>query len=225
MLIELDTSRQISHSPIYRQFRSIEAGDYRTVRRFYEEFEPQIRHLEFEESFELLLAYSEALFEIGLYEKFLPVADKVIDATMSSTLKFFQGEDVFQRTLLRKAESHFNLYELEKSEYILRELLRIDPYDEESSELLIKCLQKMRSPLARRTRAVAMFLFLLSALVICLEMLAVRPFYEDQINTVEYIRSGIFGLGILFLGGGELLHRYRCNREVDGFVEVLKSRK
>jgi len=140
-------------------------------------------------------------------------------------VKFFHGVDVFQKTLLQKATSHFNLYNLEKSEYILRELLRIDPYDEEAAELLKKCLQKMRSPFARRSRAIAMSLFLLSALVICLEMLAVRPFYEAQVKTVEYTRTGIFVLGLLILAGGELFHRYRCIKEVDGFLEIIKQRK
>lgn len=223
--IKLNAPRQISHSKIYREFRTIESTEYRTVRRFYEEYETEIKHLEFEESFELLLAYSNALFELGLYEKFLPMADAVIETSISHTVKFFNGIDVFQETLLRKAASHYHMYELEKCEYILREILRIDPYDDLAADLLKKCRRKMRSPLVRHARALSMSLFLLSAVIICLEMLAVRPFYEDNINSVEYLRTGIFILGLLFLAGGEYFHHYRCGKEVDGFVEVIRKRK
>ena len=221
----MNAPRQTYHSPIYREFRAIEGTEWRTVRRFYEEYETEIRQLEFDEYFELLLAYSNALFEIGLYEKYLGVADTVIENSISRNIKFFNGVDVFQETLLRKAASHFHNYEFEKSEYILREILRIDPYDEAAALLLKKCLQKMRSQFIRRARALAMSLFLLSAAVICVEMLAVRIFYPAFTEPVELARTVIFFLGIVVLVLGELLHRWRCLREVDGFVRVLRRRK
>lgn len=221
----MNSPRQISHSPIYREFRAIEGTDWRTVKRFYEEYETEISQLAFDEYFEIFLAYTNSLFEIGLYEKHIPMADRIIEISIENNIKFHHGTDVFVNNLFRKAASLYHTYELEKSEYILREILRIDPHCEEAILLLKKCLRKMRPLLARRTRAVSMFFFLLSAAVICLEMLVVRTFYKSHIYTVEIIRTGIFALGLLTLIGGELLHRWRCVREVDGFVEVLRRRK
>ncbi|MBI5916305.1 MAG: hypothetical protein HY842_13090 [Bacteroidetes bacterium] len=212
-------------SKIYRDFRAIEPGEWRKIVRFYEENEAQIRGLDFDEYFELMLAYTNALFEISEWQKHLLMADAVIEASVMENLKYFNGEDVFQHTLFRKAASCYQLLELEKTDHILRELLRIDPHDGESAWFLKKCLRKMRPSLVRQTRAAAIGLFLLTALIICLEMLVVRPFYADWARPVELLRIGTFFLGIAVLVAGDVLHRWRSNREVERFVEVVRRRR
>lgn len=212
-------------SKIYRDFRAIEATEWRTIVRYYESCEAQIRGLDFEEYFEILDAYTNALFEIGAYQKHLLMADAVIEASVMNNVKFLDGEDVFHRTLFKKAASCFHLHDLEQCEHILRELLRIDPYDQHTAMFLKKCLRRMHPALVRQTRAAAIFLFLLSALVICLEILIVRPFYPMYNRLVEASRNSIFFLGIAVLVGGDLLHRWQSNREVDTFVMMLKRRR
>ena len=49
------------HSPIYRGFKSIETDDRRAVVRFFEKHEKAIIQLEFNEYFELLIAYTDCL--------------------------------------------------------------------------------------------------------------------------------------------------------------------
>ena len=221
----MNPTRPTYHSKIYREFRAIESNEWRTIRRFYEEYEAQIRQLEFEEYFELLLAYTNALFEIGPYEKHLLMADTVIETSISNNIKFFHGEDVFQHTLFKKAASCYHTYRLEQADYILRELLRIDPFDADAALFLKKCLRKMNPSLVRTARAMAMVLFFASALVILVEMLAVRIFYPMYTDTFELTRNSLFLLGLAAIAGGHLLHRWRSVREVDNFVEVLKRRR
>ena len=54
---------QTYQSPIYRNFRNIDSGEYRRIVRFYERHEKEILKLEFEEYIELLVAYTQALFD------------------------------------------------------------------------------------------------------------------------------------------------------------------
>ena len=211
-------------SKIYRDFRAIEATEWRAIVRYYESCEKEIRELEFDEYFEIMDAYTNALFEVGSYQKHLLMADAVIEASVMNNIKFLNGEDVFHRTLFKKAASCFHLHDLEQCDYILREILRIDPRDAHAAMFLKKCLRQMRPALVRQSRAAAVFLFLLSALVICLEILIVRPFYPMYDQLVEASRNTIFLLGFAVLAGGDLLHRWRTNREVDGFVEGLRRR-
>ncbi len=212
-------------SKIYRDFRAIEPSEWRTVVRFYEAYEKEIRGLDFDEFFEMMVAYTTALFEIGAYEKHLLMADAVIEASVMNNVKFFNGEDVFHQTLFKKAASHFHTYDLEKADYILREILRIDPCDEDAALFLKKCLRKMRPALVRQSRAAGMFCFLLSALIVCFEMLIVRSFYPMYAGIFEASRNTTFFTGIAAIAAGDVLHRWRTNREVDVFVAKLRKRK
>lgn len=212
-------------SKIYRDFRAIEPGEWRNIVRFYEEHEQEIRALDFEEYFEMMVTYTNSLFETGAYQKHLLMADAVIEASVMNNVKFLHGEDVLQQALFRKAASCFYLYDLEKTDYILRELLRIDPCDEDCVLFLKKCLRKMRPALVRQSRAAGMFLFLLSAAIICVEMLIVRSFYPGYIELAMAGRNAAFLLGIVVIAGGDVLHRWRTSREVDGFVAMLRRRK
>jgi len=221
----MNPSQSTSYSRIYRDFRAIEATEWRTVIRFYEEFEPVIQGVEFDEYFEILLAYVKALFEIGAFEKHLEMADKVIEVSVMNNVKFFNGEDVLQDTLFKKAASKFQLHEYERCDYILRELLRIDPYHKDGTMFLKKCLRKMNSALVRQTRAVSISLLLLSAIVICFEMLAIRNFFPEYDHDIEIFRNLLLVISLTILVGGILFHRLRCGREVDNFVDNLKKRK
>ena len=221
----MNPSRSTYHSKLYREFRSIDKTEWRTVIRFYELYERKMDRLEFEESFDMLLAYTNALFEIGDHEKHLAVSDRVLEASVMNNVKFFNGEDVFVKTLFKKAASHHSRDELEKCDYLLRELLRIDPYNMDGALFLKKCLRDMRSATVKKTRAASVVLLLLGALLLCIEMLVVRPLYPDLIGSVVLMRNALLGLCVGVLVFGELYHRLRCHREVDNFVEHLKRRK
>ncbi len=221
----MNPSRSTYHSNLYREFRSIDTAEWRTVIRFYELYEGKMGGLDFEESFDMLLAYTNALFEIGDHEKHLLVADRVLEASVMNNVKFFNGEDVFQKTLFKKAASHHSLLELEKCDYLLRELLRIDPYNNDGALFLKKCLRDMRSSTVKKTRAASVVLLLVSALILCIELLVVHPLYPHLKGLAGLFRNMTMGLCVLTLVFGELYHRLRCHREVDNFVEHLKRRK
>jgi len=212
-------------SKLYRDYRAIEPGEWRKVVYFYEEHESGIRALDFDEYFELMNAYTNALFEIGSWQKHLLMADAVIEACFLENIKEFNGEDVLQHTLFRKSASCYQLNELERTEYLLRELLRINPNYADASLFLKKCLRTMRPWLVRQTRAVAMLLTFVAAFAILLEILVVRNFYETWTRPVEYLWWGILGLAALILAAGELLHFWRCDREVDNFLRGVRARR
>ena len=213
------------HSKLYRDFQEIDRTAYRQVIRFYEEKEDEIAQLEFTENFELLNCYVNSLFEIGAYRRHLLMVDLVIELSIQKNVQFFRGEDVFHNMLFKKAASLYNMLEYDQADYILRELIKIDPYDQDVILFLKKCLRKKHPGLVRSTRAASIFFFLMTAMVICLEVLFIRPFYKMHVYLIETTRTTVFGLGVAILIGGDLIHRWQVEKEVNTFVSSVKERK
>ena len=213
------------HSSLYRNFREIEPADFRKIIRFFEENEQKIHQLDEEEHFDLLVAYVNALFEIGAYQKHLLMVDLVIEKTLDRNIRIHEGVDLFNKSLFKKAASLYNTMQYAKAEHILKELIKIHPGNEDALLFLKKCLRKKELGLTHYTRAAGIFLLLLTALVIAIELLFIRPFYEMYVNLVETTRISMFGMACIILFGGDLLHRWKSNRKADRFVHKVKMDK
>lgn len=213
------------HSKTFRDFKEIDATNYRRIIHFYEGKEDTIRRLDFEEYFEMLLAYINSLFEVGFHQKHLLMVDVAIEEVIVQNVESPPGENLYEQLLFRKAASHFQCTQYEPCHYILMQLIRIDPYHADAISFLKKCLRRMEPTFLERAKATAIFLFLLAALVIAIEVLLVRPFYEMHADLVERSRNTIFGIGCLSLVGGLLLHRFRVEQRVERMVQQARSKK
>jgi len=217
--------QQTYQSKVYRNFKALDATAYHSLVRFYEREEEQIESLDFDEFFDVLVHYVDALFEVGQYGKHLGMADQVIELSIDHNIQQYQGRDVFQHMLFRKAASLYNLYRFEEADYILRELIRMCPEERDYAQFLKKCLRRSHTRLLNLVRAASVFLFLMAAFVISIEVLLVRPFYEMHAELVEMSRNTLFALGCLALLGGYLWHRTRIEQEVERFVQHIRLRK
>lgn len=213
------------HSKLYRDFKSIDGASYRDIIHFFERKEEDIRQLDFEEYFELLYIYVNSLFEVGAYQKHLVMADEVIEAAICHNIQWYKNEDIFQKALFRKAASLYNSSEFGHAEYILRELIRIDPEYRDAVSFLKKCIRAGNIRSLQVFRAAGVFLFLVSAAVICAEVLLVRPFYTLHAPAVELLRNALFGAGCGSLVAGELWRRWKAHRAAEFFVEENRRQK
>lgn len=213
------------HSKVYLDFREIDPSEYRRIIRFYEEREQKIKLLDFQEYFDLLVTYVNALFEIGNYFKHLRMVDKVIETSINYNIKQYKNEDIYNKMLFKKAASFYNIKSYDKADYILRELIKIDPNDQDVILFLRKCLKKKNPKLIKNTQAIAIFLFLMAALVICVEVLLIKPFFPIYIDLVATSRFSIFGAACLMLVFGELLHRWIIEKKVNSYVAESKQIK
>lgn len=215
----------VYYSQLYRNFRNIESGEYRKVVYFYERHEKEILQLEFEEYFELLVAYTQALFETETHQKHLLMADVVIEIAFAENITHLSGQEVFKQTLFQKSVSYYHLLDYKKAIHVLSELIKIDPNYQDATYFMARCLRKSRSKFVRNTRAVAIFTFLATALVICIEVLFIRNFATNWVSFIEWTRNSTFGLGLFVLIGGELVHWSRARSEVSKLVNSVKKVK
>lgn len=197
--------RQTYYSPLYRNFREIGERDYQRIIRFYEEKEAQIGQLNFGEYFDLTVAYVDALFETGTYRKHLLMVDGVIEASIEHNVQYVGRTDIYRRMLFRKAASCYRLQEYDTAAHVLRELIRMDPAEPDNFHFYWRVLRTRYHRLQQVFRAIAIVCFLLAAIVICVEVLAIRSFYPSWTGWVENSRNLILGLGLLAFGAGELL--------------------
>jgi len=218
-------SQSAYHSKIFSEFKKIEPEAYRSLIRYYQEYEEDIKRLDFSEHYELLIAYLEALFEIGSYEKFISIVDPAIELTILNNIKFYKGEDIYKKLLFRKAAAHFNNMEFLQAEHVIRELIKMNPGDDISIRFLKKCLRRRRPRYLTNTRAFSIFLFFLTASIIAIEILIVRTFFKEFTFLVEATRTVIFFSGCGLLLGGYLIYRWQVNNRVDAFVEKSKKEK
>ena len=217
--------QQTYHSPIYRNFRAIDGSEHRRIVRFYERNEKSILLLDFEEYFDLLVTYTKALFEISEYRKHLLMADVVIKTSILQNITHVRGEEVYRSALFQKAASHYNLNEYPNASHILGELIKMNPHDPLSIRFLGRVLRDDKPPYIRHTRAVSVFLFLMSAIMICIQVLIVKHFYVIYDPLIEISRNSIFGLGVLTLMGAEIGHRWRVHVFVRELVSSIKVKK
>lgn len=187
------------HSKIYQEFRNINPAEYGAVARFYERNEGQIAALDFEEYVELLIAYTQSLFQLGLYNKHLRMVDIVIELSIIENLREFNGEELYENMLFYKASSYFHLKQYDKAIYILKELLKINPNDKMNIYFLECCFSKENPTTAQKARAFSMALLLLAAIFICIEMLIIRPLFAAWAGNIEIIRNILFISGSLTL--------------------------
>ena len=213
------------HSKLYRDFRSIDAAAWRDIIHFFERRETDIRALDFDEYFELLYSYVNALFEVGAYQKHLVMADEIIETAISHNIHTYKQEDIFKKSLFRKAASLYNTSDYHHAEHILRELVRMDPDYRDAVLFLKKCLRSVHFRSLQVFRAAGIFLFLTAAVVISVEVLFVRPFYAVHAGWVEVLRIVLFLAGFVALALGELWHRWVAHLRVEAFVEDNRRRK
>ncbi|MBV6652422.1 MAG: hypothetical protein KI786_01615 [Mameliella sp.] len=221
----MSLSKSTYHSKVYRDFKEIDAANYRRIIHFYEDHENTIRRLDFEEYIELLLAYVNGLFEVGFHQKHLLMVKVAIEEVIVNNVIGPNNEPLYEQLLFRKAASHFQCLQYQECYVILKQLVSIDPFHEDAISFLKKCLRRMEPRFLEHAKAIAIFLFLLTALVIAIEVLLVRPFYSLHADLIERSRNTIFAIGILALIGGNLFHRFRVEQRVERLVRQIRQQK
>ncbi len=215
------------HSKTYNDFKEIDIHAYQLIVDFYAKYEEDIQRLKFHEYFELHLAYIEALLETGLYQNLLKVCDETIEAVIQNNIQYYQGEDIYRKLLLRKSAAHYNLLEYHKAEFILQELIKMNPKDRHAIRFYQKCQLHRPPSYVQNTRHVSLLLFLFTAMVICFEM-AYFGFGKSQTEMgmiIEVARNIVFLSGWFLLILGDGIFRWKVFSATKSFVESIESQK
>jgi tetratricopeptide (TPR) repeat protein len=210
---------------LYRNFKALEANDFHGIVRYYERNEDGIRSLDTDEYFDCTLAYAEALFETGAHRQHALVCEQLLELLLNQDFEGGQAEELFREVLFKKAASHFRLGEFRQAEHVLRELVKIHPWDAMPQRFLQTCLLKQKPAWLSHTRVAAVVLSLLAATTIMAELFVIRPFFNDYYQTALYAHNGLLASGVLILAAGECRHYWLSRQYVRRLAGSMKRRK
>jgi tetratricopeptide (TPR) repeat protein len=155
----------------------------------------------------------------------LVMTDELLEIVIMQNIESWDGQDVYHDLLFDKAASLYQLDEFAKAEHVLRELLKLAPWDRKALRFLQKCLIRQRPTWLFKAGVIGVLLVLLSACTIALEIFVINPFYPNLSEWFEYLHKGVLVSGILTLGIGEAWHSLRCRNTVMSFIERWRKRK
>lgn len=196
-----------STTSIFQSFNQIDRQSYHTIIRYFNQHVEEIKCLNFEEYFEILTSYVNALFEAGAYQKHALMADVVIEASIINNVRVYQGIALFEKTLFQKAASLYHLHQFEESAHILTELIKINPSDETFQTFLRKNRLLVKPAYLRKSLGLAIVFYFISILVIALTTFFLDPFYPQYTPLADQCRNLAFmsGTGLILITDG--IHR------------------
>lgn len=217
--------QEIQGISLYRNFKAIASDDYHEIVRYYERYEHIIRNMDDFEYFDCSFAYTTALYEIADYDRFLVMAEHLIEYVIMRAVSRWRGEDVFQLLLFKKASALYKLGHLASCDYVLRELLRINPMHKSAAALLEMNSQEQKPRWLKISRALAVASSLVAAILIALEIFAIRPFWPEVYPVAENIHNILLFGSIAWLLTAELWHYAAIRIHIQRFVSFAKKKK
>lgn len=210
---------------VYDNFVEIKGHSFKSVVKFYSLNYRAIKQLPLKEYLELHTEYLNALFELSLYRKYISECDELIEISIEYNIYNYNGEDLLQSTLLRKAASLYHIYETEEAKRITHELLKINPSHKSARLLYEKCLLRKNKSYSNLFRGMTIILLLSSAMIIFIELILVRPFYEAFIYPIEFMRTSIFAAGLLILSLSEGFNYLSIKLKLYNILKQIKLQK
>lgn len=190
---------------VYLGFQEIDEASYQEKIRYFERKKPAIAQLSYQLRLEMSLEYVVALFEVGEYYQYLKHVDQLLAKVIDENIYSIDGDDIYQELLFRKAASLHNVLDYYGADHILTELCKIDPDNEIYNRTFIKNNADNLRHKGQKVRGVIIALFILAGLIIGVELLIIRPFYEAQVSATEMLRNGLF----LSALGGIIFHELK----------------
>lgn len=199
----------MKHPETYLNYYRLGSHAYREKVRYYEEHPGDIALLPYDERIEIDIDYVLCLFEIGRYQRYLEKVDPVIETVITENIFEYQGENIFNILLLRKAASLYHTHNFDKCEKIASQLLKIDPTSEIAAKLYSLCHRRKENTVTTLLRAIAISGLLAVISITFVRILLIEPFYDQYLQPFVTIRNVLLAISFLSLLSVEIYHQYR----------------
>lgn len=209
------------HTNLYAHFKEVGDHSFRSVVQFWEAHAEEIQHLPVDRYFEMLNEYGRALFELGKYKNYLEAAEEILHLSIEYNISTWEDKDIVQHILMKKAAAHYHLYETEKSEHLLLELLKLNRNHQTARLLLERCMMRKKRHQNQGWKAATVILMLSSAIVVAIELCLVRPYWSSMTTYFEIFRNTLFILGLAVWASGEIYHRMQIKRACKALIHNL----
>ena len=193
----MSTIKSTYDSDIFLGFKAIPKKNFSRKVFYVEKHRETIHNMDDITRINLLDQYSNALFELGHYEKCLAHIETLILDVVNSELDS-RNNEIFCQLLLRKSCSLFNIDKLEESEHVIKELIKIMPESVQSVKVLRTINYKATTKKMGNFRAILILFLFLGIGMTCMDLLVIQSFYPESAIITSITRNTI----ILFAGIG-----------------------
>jgi hypothetical protein len=200
-------------SPLMRKFNTIRHGDSRLVVRFCKENEARIDRLSGEEYFAIWTVFLEALYDREDWGYLLGVCDEVIHYSILNSIKFYNGEDIYNKALFYKAFSYYKMENIKESLYVLQQLLRLKPKSPRYLHLVKKCFMRSRPSHIAFLYSAALGLYFTAALVASVKFIYIEPFAPEYDSVFLTFQISLFCFSAFLIGFTYFLHHRWASRK------------
>lgn len=170
--------------------------------------------LTYAERVDIDLDYAICLFEIGKYHKYLSKADPLIETVIMDNIFTYNGGNIYNELLFKKAACLFNTGQLAKAESILKTIAKLEPDNSIARTLYGKCKRKQERDWYETVKAIAVVMLLSAVLIATMELVIVRSFFHELTSTFASIKIITAVLGIAALVGNEAYLNYVVGKEI-----------
>ena len=202
------------NSDFYFEYHRMGTNAFRDKVRFYEDNKAQIGFLSYEERIDVDLDYLLCLFEIGKYHKFLNKVDPLIETVIIDNIFVFNGLNIYNDLLFKKAACLFNTGQYIKAEKVLKSILKLDEQNDPARSLFGRCKRKQGRDWYESTKAIAIVMFISAFVIAIAEIFVIEPFFNKLASSFSMLKITSFVLGALALVGNEIYLRYTIAKEI-----------
>jgi len=206
----------------YLGFLKIEEKNFAKRINFFERNLNSIEQLPITEKTELELYYVQALFESGKYSHVLRFVDELIERIIINNLVLVKEVDSYRKLIFLKGASQYNTDKIDSAEKTALELIRLEPDNVKYRKLLENCLYKRENKKTLNLKAVCMFLYLLSAAIIAVNLLVVNHFYYQYKELTEVIWKSLFLSASILLVWSFASTYLKIKQRIDRHIEDRK---
>lgn len=182
---------------IYLEYQDIDAKAFQSKIRYFEHNKKAIAQLPYRMRLEMSLEYVVSLFEVGEYYAYLKHVDTLLAKVIDENLYSIDGDDIYQELLYRKGAALYNVVDYHQANHVLKELCKIDPNSDLYKQTFLKNKIDSLRYKGQKIRAIIIGMFLMTGLIIGIELLVVRPFFESLVFKVEWLRNILFGTAVV----------------------------
>ncbi len=222
--MNFESLENIKDNSVYYDYVQIDADAYLEKVRFFQHHEKQISALDFDFRIWIWVDYAISNFEIGKYHEFLKLSDILIPVIIEENIFEIDGRDIYKEMLFKKAASHYNIHEYKKSDYVFSELIKIDRNNNFYINAWKHALHKIIKEKLRYFQAISILLFILTAMIIGVELLIVNSFYAEYSSFFEHARIITFLLGVFMMIAQEAVIKIKSEQTIRNIIRIKKNK-
>lgn len=189
---------------LYLDYQLIPSTDYRGKIRYFDRHQSSFDYLDEDQRLDIHLDFSNALFEVGNYHRFVQSADPLIEQVIVNNVYEHNGEKIFEGLLFKKSAALFNLRKYEEAILILQSLVKIDKEHVLAKRLFALCIRKRGKSWYDLSKGIAIVLLFSSVSILFAELVIVSSFYIEYLESVMLLRNVLILSATALLIGREL---------------------